>query len=47
MAAVCIGFNHLFITMGLGTIDVFLGMFISYPLFFLVVFTFASKHIRE
>jgi len=47
MVAVCIGFNYLFITMGLGIIGVALGTSISYFLFFLVVFTFASKHIME
>jgi O-antigen/teichoic acid export membrane protein len=47
MVAVCIGFNYLFITMGLGIIGVALGTSISYFLFFLVVFSFASKHIIE
>jgi O-antigen/teichoic acid export membrane protein len=47
MVAVCIGFNYLFITMGLGIIGVALGTSISYFLFFLVVFPFASKHIIE
>jgi len=47
MVAVCIGFNYLFITMGLGIIGVALGTSISYFLFFLVVFTFASRHIMK
>jgi len=47
MVAVCIGFNYLFITMGFGIIGVALGTSISYFLFFVVVFTFASNHIME
>ncbi len=47
MVAVCMGFNYLFITMGLGIIGVALGTSISYFLFFLIVFTFASSHIME
>lgn len=45
MVAICTGFNYLFITMGLGIIGVALGTSISYFLFFLVVFAFASSHI--
>jgi O-antigen/teichoic acid export membrane protein len=47
MVAVCIGLNYLFIKMGLGIIGVALGTSISYFLFFLIVFTFASSHIME
>jgi len=47
MVAVCIGLNYLFIIMGLGITGVALATSISYFLFFLVVFTFASKHIME
>ena len=45
MVAVCIGLNYLFITKGLGIVGVAIGTSISYFLFFLVVFTFASSHI--
>jgi len=47
MVAACIGFNYLFITMGWGIIGVAFGTSISYFLFFLVVFTFAAKHIMD
>jgi O-antigen/teichoic acid export membrane protein len=47
MVAVCIGLNYLFITLGWGITGVALGTSISYFLFFLVVFTFASRHIME
>jgi O-antigen/teichoic acid export membrane protein len=47
MIAICVGFNYLFVAMGLGIIGVALGTSISYFLFFVVVFTFASSHIME
>jgi O-antigen/teichoic acid export membrane protein len=47
MVVVCIGLNYLFIIKGLGITGVALGTSISYFLFFLVVFTFASRHILE
>ena len=45
MVAISIGLNYLFIAKGLGIIGVALGTSISYFVFFLVVFTFASGHI--
>jgi len=47
MVAVCIGLNYLFIINGFGIIGVALGTSISYFLFFVVVFAFASSHIME